>query len=257
MFESWAQDHREMSPSLHRLDLPPPFRLVAVREASEAFAHATAHAVELGAGTLTFAGRFDVAEFAVVLEPGEALFEARRAFYAGMAALTNALAALAPPETPISIEWPDRLEIGRGLVGGGRLAWPPAADERGPPDWLVFGAAIRLVSIRSEEATPRPLSTSLVDEGFAEVRAERLVEGFARHLMVAMDRWREGDFAAIAEEYLARLRPERGVCRTIDAVGNVRIERPGKPVTSLDLRAALSARSWLGQDFAPSCSRVS
>ena len=51
------------------LDLPPPFRLVVLREAGDAFAHASAHAAELGAGTLVFVGRFDLAEFAVVLEP--------------------------------------------------------------------------------------------------------------------------------------------------------------------------------------------
>ena len=109
-----------MPSSLRALDLPPPFRLVVLREAGDAFAHASAHAAELGAGTLVFVGRFDLAEFAVVLEPEETLARACRSFYAGMTALADALAALAPPETPITIEWPDRLEIGRRLVGGGR-----------------------------------------------------------------------------------------------------------------------------------------
>src|SRR5262249_20305616 len=49
------------------LDLPPPFRAVALREAGDAFAHATRIATEAGAGTLVHVGRFDLAEFAVVL----------------------------------------------------------------------------------------------------------------------------------------------------------------------------------------------
>ena len=244
MFRNWAENHREMPSSLRALDLPPPFRLVVLREAGDAFAHASAHAAELGAGTLVFVGRFDLAEFAVVLEPEETLARACRSFYAGMTALADALAALAPPETPITIEWPDRLEIGRRLVGGGRLGWPQSADERERPDWLVFGVVIRLVSMRSGEAALDPLSTALADEGFGELGAERVVEGFARHLMLAIDSWQEGDFAAIVQGYLSRLQPERGARHAIDASGDLRIERPGESVACLDLRAALTAPLW-------------
>ena len=52
-----------------------------------------------GAGTLVYVGRFDLAEFAVVLEPEEPLRIARRTFYAGMAALADALAAMRRPRS--------------------------------------------------------------------------------------------------------------------------------------------------------------
>ena len=65
------------------LDLPPGFREVALREAGDAFAHAKAIAAEEGAGTVVHVGRFDLAEFALVLEPDEPLCTARRALYAG------------------------------------------------------------------------------------------------------------------------------------------------------------------------------
>src|SRR6266853_6975778 len=129
----------------HTLDLPPPFRLVVLREVGDAFAHACAHAGKLGAGTLAYVGRFDLAEFAVVLEPDEPLRTARRAFYAGMAALTDALRAYAPPNKSVTIDWPDAIRIDGGLVGGGRLGWPPSVKEDEPPPWLVFGAMIRTV----------------------------------------------------------------------------------------------------------------
>src|SRR5712692_1784005 len=125
------------------LSLPPPFRLVVLREVGDAFAHARSHAGQLGAGTLVFLGRFDLAEFAVVLEPDQPLAAARLAFYAGMVALGDALAAGAPPEKPIAVEWPDAIQVDRGLVGGGRLAWPDGCAESAVPDWLVFGAMIR------------------------------------------------------------------------------------------------------------------
>ena len=54
---------------------------------------------------------------------------ARRAFYAGMVALADALAAHAPPEKPMTIDWPDAIRVDGGLIGGGRLAWPENADE--------------------------------------------------------------------------------------------------------------------------------
>ena len=246
MLGSQAQDHCEMPASRRVLDLPPPFRLVALREAGDAFGHAFTHAAELGAGTLVSVGRFDLAEFSVVLEPEEALASARRSFYGGMTALAEALSALAPPETPITIEWPDRLEVGRGLVGGGRLGWPPHADEQGRPDWLVFGAVIRLLPMRSAKAPLPSRWTSLAEEGFEEIGAERLTEGFARHLMVAIDRWQEGEFGATEREYLARLRQEPTIRRRIDRNGNLRSERAGgERIACLDLRAALATPSWL------------
>src|SRR6202035_3721259 len=82
------------------LDLPPPFRLVTLREVGDAFVHATAIAADEGAGTLVYVRRFDLAELAVVLEPDEPLRTARRALYAGLVALADALAAHAPPEKP-------------------------------------------------------------------------------------------------------------------------------------------------------------
>ena len=239
-----AETIREAS-SVRALDLPPPFRPVILREVGDAFAHARRHAPELGAGALVFVGRFDVAEFAVVLEPAEPLAQARPVFYAGMAALVDALAALAPPETPIRIEWPDAVTIDRGLVGGGRLAWPASLGEGTRPDWLVFGAMIRLVSMTGEEAGLHPLSTALEDEGFGQIGSERLVEGFARHLMVAIDRWQEGQAAAVIQGYLSRLRREPDARPRIAANGNLSIERPGRRASRHDLRPALDAPSWL------------
>src|SRR5205809_1563424 len=129
-----------MPPFAAALDLPPPYRLVTLREVGDAFAHAGKIAAEEGAGTLVYVGRFDLAEFAVVLEPDEPLGTARRAFYAGMTALADALAAHAPPEKPITIDWPDAIRIDGGLIGGGRLAWPQDANESEAPTWLIFGA---------------------------------------------------------------------------------------------------------------------
>src|SRR6188474_2321317 len=148
------------TPFATALDLPPGFRLVTLREVGDAFAHARANAAELGAGTLVYVGRFDLAEFAVVLEPDEPLRSARRAFYAGMTAMADALIAQAPPETPIEFVWPDAIQVNHGLVGGGQLAWPDGPEDQ-PPPWLVFGGMIRTVSMAEGDPGLRPLSAAL------------------------------------------------------------------------------------------------
>jgi hypothetical protein len=238
-----------------RLDLPPPFRLVSLREVGDAMAHATDIASDQGAGTLVYVGRFDVVEFAVVLEPDEPLRTARRVLYAGLNALANALATYAPPERSITLDWPDAIRVDGGLVGGARLAWPQRADEDRPPPWIVFGAMIRTVAMGEDEPGLRPLSTALEDEGF-DANSGWLVESFTRHLMSEIDAWHEYGFAAVAKNYLPRLALTApsptsgkgkggGIRHEIDTNGDLlqrRVDRPDamrRPLVS-----ALASVSW-------------
>jgi biotin-(acetyl-CoA carboxylase) ligase len=237
---------RSRAPFAPELDLPPPFTLVTLREVGDAFAHATEIASEQGAGTLTYVGRFDLAEFAVVLEPDEPLRTARRTLYLGMAALIDALLAYSPPEKPVEIEWPDAIRVDGGLVGGGRLAWPQDASEDEPPDWLVFGAMIRTVSMGDGEPGLNPLAAALEEEGFTDFTAGALVESFARHLMVHTDAWQEQGFGAVAKEYLQRLPRDKGLRRDIDESGDLLLRRMGKAeVERRKLGSLLAAPSWL------------
>ena len=227
------------------LDLPPGFRLLTLREVGDAFAYAKANAAELGAGGLIYVGRFDLAEFAVVLEPDEPLRTARRAFYAGMVALADALLAYAPPEKEVRFSWPDAIYVDLGLVGGGQLSWPEG-DEDAPPDWLVFGGMIRTVSLGDGDPGLRPLATALEEEGFDDAGSARVVESFARHLMVHLDAWQEHGFAAVAKEYLARLKPEPGLRRDIDDNGDLLLRRMAKvEAERRKLVPALNLPSWL------------
>ena len=227
----------------HTLNLPPPFSLVPLRESGDAFTHACAHAGELGAGALVTVGRFDVAEFAVVLEPDEPLASARRAFYAGMLALADALAGLAPPEKPMVIDWPDAIRVDGGLVGGGRLGWPDRASEQATPDWLVFGAVVRTSA--AGEPGLHPGAAALKEEGFAEASAGRVVEGFTRHLMVALDRWHEAGFGPVGADYVSRLAHESGALRRIAETGDLEVRRARRPIERRDFLQALQTPSWL------------
>src|SRR5262245_19854205 len=236
-------------PKIHSastLDLPPPFSLVTLREIGDAFAHAQAIAPEKGAGTLVHVGRFDLSEFAVVLEPDELLTSARRAFYVCMVALYDALLGHAPPERPIEVRWPDAIYVDGGLVGGGRLAWPAGTADSAVPDWLVFGATIRLVSLGKEEVGLRPLATALDEEGFDDLGSGRLVESFARHLMLALDSWRAGELATVTRQYLDRLRVEKGAIPALSREGDLLMRWRGKAEPDRhSLANALATPSWL------------
>jgi Biotin/lipoate A/B protein ligase family len=228
------------------LDLPPPFRVVMLREVGDAFAHAQGIAAEEGAGTLVHVGRFDLVEFAVVLEPEEPLCAARRVFYAGLVALADALAAYAPPEKPISFVWPDAIEVDGGLVGGGRLAWPDRAPEHEIAPWLVFGATIRTVAMTDAEPGLRPLGAALEEEGFLDLGSGALIESFARHLMVMIDAWQHGGFGEVAQAYLSRLPAAPDSERLIDGSGDLLVRRRGQaPAHRHRLLPALATPSWL------------
>ena len=237
-----ARSHTRLAPELA---LPPPFTAIRLREVGDAFAHAVAIAPEKGAGTLFYVGRFDLAEFALVLEPDEPLLSARRAFYAGMAALAEALASHAQPDTSITIDWPDSLLVNQGLVGGGRLAWPRNIAEDQTPEWLVFGGMIRTVSMSGLDPGLNPLVTALEVEGFTDVMSSQLVESFARNFMRIIDSWQENGFAAVAKSYIERMPDEQGVRSDIDENGDLLIRRMGKvEVTRKKLLPRFAEPAW-------------
>jgi biotin-(acetyl-CoA carboxylase) ligase len=228
------------------LALPPPYQAVRLREFGDAFTHAATLAPQRGAGTLVYVGRFEVAEFAVVLEPTDPLVRARRVFYAGMGALADAIAAAAPPETAIHIKWPDALYVNWGLVGGGRLAWPKSTDEANVPAWLVFGATVRTAWTKRIDPGLTPELTALDEEGFAEITSKQIVESFARSFMQALDVWQESGFATAVRPYLERLARETHHRCEIDEDGDLMVQRASGGATERQaLAPKLEAPAWL------------
>jgi len=231
------------------LDLPPVFRLVTLREAGNAFAHAKSIAAKEGAGTLVWVRRFDLVEFALVIEPDEPLKAARRTIYAGMAALADALAVHAPPERSIAFDWPATVFVEGAVVGGGELGWAKQAAEDKQPDWLVFGAMIRTNALAPLDEGFNPGVTNLEEEGFEDLGAGRLVESFARHFMSMVNRWQDGGCIEVAQSYLERLPAEEGFERTIDGAGDLLIRRKGKlGVEKRALLPAIERALWRNPD---------
>lgn len=208
------------------LDLPPGYTLVSLREHGDAFAHGCDIAAKAGAGTLVWVRRYDLVEFAVVLEPNEPLTSARRAFFAGMNATADAIAVHCPPERQVSFTWPDTILFDGGILGGARLGWPMDCRETDVPGWLVFGVMLRAADMAHVGETEAAGSVALLNEGFELVDTEAMIGSFARHLMTAFDQWNERGFDPIARDYLARLSNDDadGLRRGIDVNGDLLIK---------------------------------
>jgi hypothetical protein len=113
------------------------------------------------------------------------------------------------------------------------------------PQWLVFGAMIRTVSMTGAEPGLNPLVTALEEEGFTEGLSSNVVESFARHFMLAIDSWQEKGFDAVASNYLARLPVVKGVRRGIDNNGDLLLRRIGKADVERDhLLPRLAEPAW-------------
>jgi hypothetical protein len=96
------------------------------------------------------------------------------------------------------------------------------------------------------EAGLNPFATALDEEGFGEAGSDRVLEGFARHLMMAIDHMREGGgFSVIAKEYISKLEPESGGRLQIEQNGDLVIRRNGKLVEHRALLPRLKIPAWL------------
>lgn len=221
------------------LMLPPLYRALRL-EGEAPLDMARARAAELGAGTLLHAERPGGLSLAVILEPETPLAEARCAFYAGMSALAEAVAAQCPPDRSVTVAWPDTLLYDAARLGGGTLIWPEAAEDA-VPDWLVFGG--ELIRDRGDLLEPGrfPGSTSLAEEAIGPVPA--LIERFASHLMRNFDTWSALGFAAMMERYLRRLQPPERAHR-IGRDGALAEGTAGDLMVRRALAPALAARAW-------------
>ncbi len=228
-------------------NFPPPITPVRLRELENAFERACLAASDTGAGTLYYVGRFDQLEFAIVLEPEEPLMSARRAFFAGMNAVAEVISVDSPPEKPITFRFPGSILFDGGLVGGGQLSWPDGAQEDKIPDWLVFGATLRVGGFQELGFRMSAESTSLEEEGFGEVDPASFAASFARHLMVEFDEWSEKGFKGIGARYLSRLsRKDSDGIRGIDGNCDLLIHpAPGGGAIRTAFLPLVSTPEWL------------
>lgn len=184
------------------LNLPPLYDAVVLADAAAdpaAYARAAGGA---GAEAGLFAWRpaADRIEFAVLLRPEEDATRVMPVVLVASLALLDAVGSAGPAAVVSDLVWPAGLRINSGMAGGIALDLGPGDV----PGWAVVSAMLRKTGEPGAEGGERPDVTSLHAEGFAAMEDRALVEAFARHFLVWMDRWQEGGLAPVARHWLYR-----------------------------------------------------
>jgi len=172
---------------------------------------------------------------------------ARRAFFAGMNAIGDAIAAHCPPEHEVSFAWPDTHPFDQGLLGGARLGWPPDCAENECRAWLVLGIMLRAADLAHLETGAIPGAVSLTGVGFEMVETDAIVASLrpAPHgRLRPLERTRFGPIAFKLPRAL--LRHEAGERRGIDRNGDLLVSAPldKRPTVRIGLVEALARAAW-------------
>ena len=181
---------------------PPLLKGVATQ--GDPFAEAQAHAARgCDGGTLVHHVAADRLRAAIVFAPEVPLAEAMAMLPVCGIGFQNALGALAPPEVAVALTWDGRVRVNGATCGGLRVA-APGRDETAVPDWLVVGLE---VAVRRDGVEPgeRPETTDLFEEGCGAVCPERLLEAWARHMLVWLHRWSGEGAAPVHREWTGML----------------------------------------------------
>lgn len=99
----------------------------------------------------------------------------------------NALGAVAPPEVGVHLDWDGGIRLNGASCG--RLT--PRASTSAPaevPDWLIIGLHLQLWP-SSDDPGETPDQTALYAEGCTDVDPVHLLESWARHTLVWINRW--------------------------------------------------------------------
>ena len=173
------------------ITFPPLLKGQAVSGATDPFEKACALAT-LGceSGVLVYnidAGRLRAA---IVFAPEVPLEQAMAVFCACGVGFQNALGALAPPEVAVHLTWQGDILVNAGAAGRLRVAanTDTAAEI---PDWLVVGLSLDLIPPSDDAPGDHPDRTALYLEGCGDVVPDRLLESWARHTLVWINRLTE------------------------------------------------------------------
>ncbi len=183
------------------LTFPPLMRGVAVSGAENPFDKARAlAALGCDGGTVVHNVQADRLRAAIVFAPEVTLEEAMAMLPVCGIGFQNALGALAPPEVAVHLRWDGTI-----LVNGARCGQLRAAasgdDVEAVPDWLVIGLELAVMQTARDPGHD-PEVTSLYDEGCAEVDPAQLVEAWARHTLVWINRWTGEGNAPLHDEWI-------------------------------------------------------
>ncbi len=179
---------------------PPLLSGLALTGAVEPFDEARAMAA-LGcdAGVVVHNTTADRLAAALVLAPEVPLARAIAMLPTCGVGFQNALGALAPPEVAVHLDWAGGIRVNGARCGRLRVA-AGTTDPDAIPDWMVIGLEVPLLLL-SEQPGETPDRTALNEEGCAEVAPTALLEAWARHSLVWINRWEDEGTRALHAEW--------------------------------------------------------
>lgn len=171
-------------------DFPPLMSGLAVSGAIDPF-HKACAAAALGcdAGLIVHNITVDRLQAALVMAPEVPLEDAMAMLPACGLGFQNALGALAPPEVAVHLEWAGGLRVNGASCGRLRAA-AGGSDPAALPGWLVVGLDLPLMQL-ADRPGDTPDRTALYEEGCVEVDPTGLLESWARHTLVWINRWED------------------------------------------------------------------
>ena len=183
------------------LTFPPLLTGVAAQGQADPFETACAMAAAgCDGGTVVHNVQADRLRAALVFAPEVTLENAMAMLPVCGIGLQNALGALAPPEVAVQLGWDGVVRVNGARCGFLRVN-ASTANPQEVPDWLVVGVEIPLVQTETNPGKD-PDITALYDEGCADVEAGQLLESWARHTLVWINRWAEDGNAPLHGEWI-------------------------------------------------------
>jgi|GEM_PF-8345 len=186
------------------LHVPPLFSSEVTRNAPRAAACARA-AAGCDAGLILWRLSADRLEAAIVMAPDVPLAQAAQMHVVAGVGLTNAFGALAPPEVAMHLHWDGKVEV-NGADCGGLSISADGVDDASVPGWLVIDLWLRLLPSNPDAPGTDAQQTSLYEEGCADLHPLRLLEAWARHTLVWINRWEDDGVAPVHAEWIGLVR---------------------------------------------------
>lgn len=172
----------------HSLRFPPLMAGVAVKGADDPFETACAMAVcGCDGGTVVHNVQADRLRAAIIFAPEVTTEDAMAMLPLCGVGFQNALGALAPPEVAVHLGWDGGIRVNGAHCGRLRVA-AAEADTDQVPDWLIVGLEVPILQTASDPGE-NPDVTALYDEGCAGIDPAHLLESWARHCLVWINRW--------------------------------------------------------------------
>ncbi|MEM9249469.1 MAG: DUF4444 domain-containing protein [Pseudomonadota bacterium] len=182
---------------------PPLLQGMAAPAAQDPFEAARAQAA-LGcdAGLIVHAIREGTLHAAIVFAPEMPLRQATTAFVICGIGFQNALGALAPPEVGVHLQWDGGLRVNGAACGRLRLS-ASTRDPDAEPDWIVVGLDVPLRPKAGTNPGDDPNHTWLSEEGCVDVPPTTLLEAWARHTLLWVNRWLDEGARPVHTEWRA------------------------------------------------------